>query len=65
MKHQETAFGVNYWFNPSFVVRLDVHQVDGNRFAFVDTPEQVLEALTTDSLDDQTQLIVLGAQFSF
>jgi len=65
LEHQEVAFGVNYWFNPSFVVRLDLHQVDGNRFAFVDSPEAVLDALTTDTLDDQTQLIVLGAQFSF
>ena len=65
LKHEEVTFGVNYWFNPSFVVRLDVHQVTGNRFAFVDSPEQVLDALTTDTLDDQTRLIVLGAQFSF
>lgn len=65
LEHTEVAFGVNYWFNPSFVVRLDVHQVEGNRFAFVETPDQVLEALTTNTLDDQTQLVVLGAQFSF
>jgi|GEM_PF-876989 len=65
LKHKEVAFGINYWFTPSFVVRLDFHKVDGNRFAFVDTPDQVLEALTTNTLDDTTQLVVLGAQFSF
>lgn len=65
MEHQDLGFGVSYWFSPSFVVRLNVHETDGNRFAFVDTPEEVLAALTTGELDDQTELIILGAQFSF
>lgn len=65
MEHEDLAFGVSYWFTPGFVVRLNVHQTEGNRFAFLETPEQVQQALVTGRLDDETELIVLGAQFSF
>lgn len=65
MEHQDLAFGVSYWFTPGFVLRLNVHQTEGNRFAFLETPQQVQEALVTGRLDDETELIVLGAQFSF
>lgn len=65
MEHSDLAFGVSYWFTPGFVARLDYHLIEGNRFAFVDTPEEVLGALTSGQLDDQTELLVLGAQFSF
>ncbi len=65
MEHREAAVGVNYWFGPSFVVRLEVHQVKGNRFAFVDTPEAVAVALTTGKLEERSRLVVFGAQFSF
>ena len=65
MEHRDAALGLNYWFSPSFVVRLEVHQVKGNRFAFVDTADAVAEALTTGQLDEHSRLVVFGAQFSF
>lgn len=65
MEHQDLGIGVSYWFTPGFVARLNVHRTEGNRFAFPETPEQVQEALITGRLDDETELIVLGAQFSF
>lgn len=65
MEHDELAFGVNYWFNPGFVVRANLYQIEGNRFAFASSREEVAEALVTGQLEDETELIVLGAQFSF
>ncbi len=65
MEHQDLGLGVSYWFTPGFVVRLNVHQTEGNRFAFLETPEQVQQALVTGAFDDETELIILGAQFSF
>jgi len=31
--HQDIGFGVNYWLDPSFVFKVAVHSVKGNRFA--------------------------------
>lgn len=64
-EHQDVALGVSYWFSPSFVLRLNVHETEGNRFAFVETPEEVQRALVTGELEDETELILIGAQFSF
>ncbi len=65
MEHKDLAFGVSYWFTPGFVLRLNVHRTEGNRFAFVESPEQVGDALMTGRLEDETELFVLGTQFSF
>jgi hypothetical protein len=65
LDHEEIALGVNYWFSPNLVVRLSYQMVEGNRHAFLETPEQVGELLMTGVLDDETDLIVFGAQFSF
>jgi hypothetical protein len=55
---REVAVGVNYWFSPDLVVKASYHLVDGNRFAY--SPDQTLA-----TLDESTQVFVLGAQFSF
>lgn len=65
MEHDEVALGLNYWISPSFVVRFNYQQIDGNRFAFLESSDEVLEALLTGQLEDETELLVLGAQFSF
>jgi hypothetical protein len=57
-RHREAAVGVNYWFTPDLVVKASYHLVDGNRFAYA--PDQ-----TPATLDTSTQLVVVGAQFSF
>lgn len=65
LDHEETAIGLSYWFTPGFVVRGSVHRVDGNRFAFPETGDEVMAALVSDSLDRKTNLVLVGAQFSF
>lgn len=45
------------------VVKASFHDVTGNRFAF---PEEATdEGLVSDPPSERTQLVVLGAQFSF
>lgn len=61
-EHKEWAVGVNYWFNPGFVLKLSYHKVDGNRFA---GPLNLEEALMRGALDEETKLLLLGTQFSF
>ncbi|MCP4902710.1 MAG: hypothetical protein GY906_37580 [bacterium] len=65
LDHEELALGVNYWFGSNLVIRLSYQMVEGNRFAFLETPEQVGEMLITGDLEYETNLIVFGAQFSF
>jgi len=61
----DIGFAVNYWFSPGFVVRAEVHKVEGNRFAYPETSDEVLAAIITGNLDDETTMFVFGAQFSF
>lgn len=65
LEHKERAIGVNYWFNPNFVVRTEYHVVEGNRFAHTATNREFYSQLASGKLDDSTNMIVLGAQFSF
>jgi hypothetical protein len=65
MRHEEVALGVNYWVAPSFVLRVNYHRVDGNRFAFLGSSEEIARALQNGKLDDRTGLLVIGTQFSF
>ena len=61
-RDEDAAAGLNYWFSPQFVVKLSYHHVDGNRFA---RPEEAGETLRSGGLDSHTNLVALGAQFSF
>lgn len=65
LDHRDLGVGVNYWFRPDLVVRVSYHDVEGNRFAYPGTSEEVLTALVTDQLDDTSNLLIVGAQFSF
>ena len=56
------GLGVNYHFAPELVLKLALHQVEGNRLAL---PEDIDEAVDTGVLDDETTLVTFGAQFSF
>lgn len=64
-RHKEAAFGLNYWFNPSFVVKLSYHVINGNRFANPDQLEDFLAVLMNQEYDETTQCIMVGVQFSF
>lgn len=65
LEHRETALGISYWFSPNFVVRGSYQRTNGNRFAFPETSDQVKAALASGNLDRSTDMILVGAQFSF
>ncbi len=62
LDHHELAATFNYWFNPGLVVKLSVHGIDGNRFAY---PPALDDALLAGGLDRRTVALILGTQFSF
>jgi hypothetical protein len=64
-EHQELVVGLNYWFNPNFVWKISYHQVQGNRFAVPETPEDFFMAVQRGHFEEDTQLILIGTQFSF
>jgi hypothetical protein len=62
-RHADWALGLNWWFTPGMVVKASFQDVTGNRFAF---PEEASDLeLVSDPPSERTQLVVLGAQFSF
>lgn len=63
--HEDLAFGVNYWFNANFVLRANYHMVEGNRYQYAPTNQEMLAQLRTGGLDDESDALILGAQFSF
>jgi hypothetical protein len=56
-EHEDLGVGINYWFSPSFVLKVSYHRVDGNLFA---APED--EGTT---LEPRTGAVFATAQFSF
>jgi len=65
LDHEEATLGLNYWFGSNLVIRLSYSQVDGNRYAFVSTPEEIMELMVTGELESKTNMVLFGAQFSF
>ena len=71
--HKESAAGLNYWFSPSFVMKLSYHHIEGNRFAQPSRDDLVaklsaayaIPGNTTSPLPNETDAVLLGAQFSF
>jgi hypothetical protein len=64
LDHEEVVGGLNYWFSPSFVLKLDYHRVNGNRFAAPDG-EDFVSVVESGNLKAKTNLVQFGAQFSF
>jgi hypothetical protein len=64
LDHEETAVGLNYWWDHNFVFKLSFHRVDGNRLAGPD-PRDLAEAVASGTLKEKTNLVLFGAQFSF
>jgi hypothetical protein len=64
LDHEDLAAAVNYWFSPEMVIKLEYHAVDGTRFAGPG-PEIYYHNLLAGTFETETQLIKLGAQFSF
>jgi hypothetical protein len=63
-KHDETAVTLNYWWSREFVLKLEAHAVDGNRFA-LPHPEHLRETIDAGQLKSHTTLVRFGGQFSF
>jgi hypothetical protein len=61
-KHDDIGIGLNYWFSDAFVIKTSVHFVSGNRFA---VPRDVARAAAAGTLETQTRLLMVGAQFAF
>lgn len=64
LEHKEIAFGLNVWFNSNFVVKGSYHLAKGNFFAGP-SPQDLVAYVDAGVLDDETQLAMLGVQFSF
>jgi hypothetical protein len=62
LEHQDLTVGLNYWFDPDFVVKLSASHVDGNRFA---APEDLVAAIKDGGIQRVTRLVSLGVQFAF
>jgi hypothetical protein len=60
--HEDLAVAINYWINPKTALKIELHQIDGNRFA---APPDFAHAAMAGTLDNKTQLIQLGVDFSF
>ena len=71
--HKEYAAGLDYAFSPSFVMKLEYHNVDGNRFAQPSRDDLVAKLAAAYAanpsgptpLPRKTNAVLLGAQFSF
>jgi len=62
-KHDEFAFGLNYWISSDLVLKCSYHIIDGT---FHTLQENLLETvLGGGSLKEKTNLFIFGAQFSF
>jgi len=62
LRHDEIALGLNYWFDPGFVVKASCHAVRGKRFAEAEDPGT---AYPWNEPTERTDLFVVGMQFSF
>ena len=56
LHHSDVAGGLNFWVSPGFVLRADVHSVNGNRF---------IAPLGVSRLGERTHIVQVGSQFSF
>jgi hypothetical protein len=57
LRHDEGAVGLNFWVDPSLVLKLSGHHVRGARF--------VAPGGDAGSVEDRTNLVFAGAQFTF
>lgn len=60
--HRDVTLGVSYWVNPNLVLRAEVHDIEGNRFAL---PDDLAEAVMRGDLDRETRLVQFGVQFRY
>ncbi len=66
-KHKAAGFGLNYWFNPKLVWKLDYYRVSDNRAArpFLKGPMDAANSALTGKLENKTDVVIAGLHFSF
>jgi hypothetical protein len=64
-RHTDTSIGINYWFNPNLVIKASLHNVEGNEFAKPDDINDFIDNWMQDDFDEETNLFLIGTQFSF
>ncbi len=62
-EHQDLTVGVGYWFDANFVLRAELHFVEGNLFAH-NNKTLILDS-AAGTLEADTTLFQFGASFSF
>lgn len=63
LEHEDLAVAVSYWFSPELTLKLEYHQVEGNRFAL--PGEELEEVIEEGELESETSVLLLGVNFSF
>ncbi|MFV2072486.1 MAG: hypothetical protein ACC742_07520 [Thermoanaerobaculales bacterium] len=61
-RHKDIGLALNYWFNQNLVLKLEYHSIDGNLAA---RPDDLQAVLSEGGLDETTELLQLGVQFTF
>jgi hypothetical protein len=61
-RHESLGGALNFWVKPSLVVKLNLYHVDGN---LLTRPANAIVSYLTHTLQTQTNVLVLGTQFSF
>ncbi|MCI5192064.1 MAG: hypothetical protein D3915_02895 [Candidatus Electrothrix sp. AU1_5] len=65
-EHKELVFGLNYWFTPRLALKGSFHLVQGNSFTVPADDDDYEDGLDDGSFkEEETQLLLLGVQFSF
>jgi hypothetical protein len=60
--HESIGLGVNYWWSPRLVIKLDAYHVNGNMIA---RPQFAGLRAVLGTIDQSTTAVVAGAQFAF
>ncbi len=61
-KHNAVGLGLNYWVNPTVVLKLDYYHVVNNRSA---RPADAINLALSGNLDKNTDVIIGGLNFAF
>jgi len=60
--HRSVGGAVNYWASPDVVFKLNYYHVTGNRLA---RPADAVTPALAGTLEDTTEVVIFGTQFSF
>jgi len=61
-RHESFGLALNYWVSPEFVLKLNGYLVDGNMIV---RPDQAGLRAVLGTLDEETSVVIIGAQFAF